>query len=141
MGAPGRGRSGFAPRSPDQRGARTPQGARAREPRAAQGQRDFEGRERVFRQGTRSDPTEVSRFIDEHRSRFGVEFICQTLDVSASAYYQRASGERSARQIQDERLLERIRQTHSANYEAYGYRRTWKALLRAAEQVPPLPGP
>jgi putative transposase len=78
----------------------------------------------------------VSAFIDAHRERFGVEFICDTLDVSASAYYQRASGERSARRVEDERLLERIRAVHAANYEAYGYRRTWKALLRAGERVP-----
>jgi len=30
----------------------------------------------------------VSRYIDEHRGCFGVEPICRTLDVSASAYYQ-----------------------------------------------------
>src|SRR5215213_1503262 len=40
------------------------------------------------------------------------------------------------RQVEDERLLEGIRETQAANYEAYGYRRTWKALLRAGEQVP-----
>jgi putative transposase len=78
----------------------------------------------------------VSAFIDAHRERFGVEFICETLDVSASAYYQRANGERSARAVEDERLLERIRAVHAANYEAYGYRRTWKALLRAGEHAP-----
>jgi len=55
--------------------------------------------------------------------------------VSASAYYQRAIGQRSARAIADERLLERIEEVHAANYHAYGYRRTWKALLRAGEQV------
>jgi putative transposase len=77
----------------------------------------------------------VSRFIDEHRGRFGVEPICRTLGVSASAYYRRASGERSARRIEDERLLGVIRELHAANYYAYGYRRTWKALLRAGEDV------
>jgi len=77
----------------------------------------------------------VSRYIDQHRGRFGVEPICRTLGVSASAYYQRASGERSARTVEDERLLGRIRQLHAANYEAYGYRRTWKALSRAGERV------
>jgi len=77
----------------------------------------------------------VSRYIDEHRGRFGVEPICRTLDVSASAYYQRATGARSARQIEDERLLAIIRQTHAANYYAYGYRRTRKAMLRAGEPV------
>ena len=78
----------------------------------------------------------MSAFIDERRQDFGVEPICRTLDVSASAYYQRASGARSARAIEDERLLERIRKVHAENYEAYGYRRTWKALLRAGETAP-----
>jgi putative transposase len=87
-------------------------------------------------EGTRSAPTEVSRFIDERRERFGVEFICQTLGVSASAYYQRATGERSARAVADERLLPVIREVHEANYSAYGYRRTWKALGRAGEHAP-----
>jgi pyridoxine/pyridoxamine 5'-phosphate oxidase len=44
--------------------------------------------------------------------------------VSASAYYQRATGERSDRQVEDERLLERIERLQAANYHAYGYRRT-----------------
>jgi putative transposase len=77
----------------------------------------------------------VSAFIDEHRARFGVEPICRTLDVSASAYYQRATGERSERAVDDERLLDRIGEMHAANYYAYGYRRMWKALLRAGEDV------
>jgi len=77
----------------------------------------------------------VSAFIEENRGRFGVEPICQALDVSASAYYKRATGERSERQIDDERLLERIRELHEANYLAYGSRRMWKALLRDGERV------
>jgi putative transposase len=77
----------------------------------------------------------VSRFIDEHRGRFGVEPVCRVLGVSASAYYQRATGRRSRRQVDDERLLARIEEVHAANYHAYGYRRTWKALLRAGEDV------
>jgi len=54
----------------------------------------------------------VSAFIEEHRARFGVEPICRVLDVSASAFYHRASGRRSARVVEDERLLERIRKVH-----------------------------
>jgi putative transposase len=77
----------------------------------------------------------VSVFIDEHRERFGVEPICTTLGVSVSAYYQRASGERSARAVEDERLLGLIRQIHERNYCAYGSWRMWKALRRAGEQV------
>jgi putative transposase len=78
----------------------------------------------------------VSRFIEEYRGRFGVEFICRTIGASASAYYQRATGQRSAREDEDERLLGRIRAVHEANYEAYGYRRLWKQLLREGERVP-----
>jgi len=72
----------------------------------------------------------VSAFIDEHRARLGVQPICEVLGVSASAYYHRASGPRSAREVEDERLLELIRVVHKQNYEAYGYRRCWKELLR-----------
>jgi putative transposase len=78
----------------------------------------------------------VSRYLDEHRGRFGVEPICTTLGVSVSAYYQRRSGRRSLRAVEDERLLGRISELHAANYHAYGYRRMWKALRRAGEQVP-----
>lgn len=77
----------------------------------------------------------MSLFVDEHRGRFGVEPICRTLGVSVSAYYERASGRRSQRAREDERLLERIRELHAANYYAYGYRRMWLALRRAGEQV------
>ncbi len=70
-----------------------------------------------------------------HRDRFGVGPICRTLGVSASAYYQRATGQRSQRAVSDERLLARIEELHAANYYAYGYRRMWKALLRAGEPV------
>lgn len=78
----------------------------------------------------------MSAFIDAHRDRFGVEPICRVLGVSASAYYHRATGARSARAIEDERLLGVIRQTHSDNFEAYGYRKMWKTLRRAGEMAP-----
>jgi hypothetical protein len=77
----------------------------------------------------------VSAFIEEQREHFGVEPICQTLGVSASAYHERATGRRSARAIEDERLLGLIGELHERNYLAYGSRRMWKALLRAGERV------
>lgn len=78
----------------------------------------------------------MSAFIDMERKQFAVEFICRTLGVSVSAYYARKTASPSARAVEDERLLSVIRQTHRVNYRAYGYRRAWKALLRAGEQVP-----
>jgi putative transposase len=77
----------------------------------------------------------VSSFIEEHRDRFGVEPICSTLEVSASTYYERRTGRRSSRAIEDERLLARIREIHERNYCAYGYRRMWIALGREGEEV------
>lgn len=58
----------------------------------------------------------MSAFIDEHRERFGVEPICETLGVSASAYYQRVTGRCSRRVVEDERLLGVISELHAANY-------------------------
>ena len=74
-------------------------------------------------------------FVDEHRARFGVEPICKTLGVSASAYYQRATGHRSRRAVEDERLLDLIRELHARNYYAYGSWRMWKALSRTGEPL------
>lgn len=73
--------------------------------------------------------------MDAYRASFGVEPICKTLGVSASAYYQRSSGQRSARAVEDERLLGVIRELHARNYYAYGSWRMWKALQRQGEQV------
>lgn len=78
----------------------------------------------------------MSAFIDQEREQFAVELICDTLGISVSAYYARRIAAPSARAVEDERLLGVIRQTHRVNYRAYGYRRTWKALLRAGETVP-----
>jgi transposase len=41
----------------------------------------------VLRDRARCRRNELSRFSDEHRGRFGVEPICRTLGVSASACY------------------------------------------------------
>ena len=77
----------------------------------------------------------MTTFIDERRGHFGVEPICRTLQVSASAYSQRKTGHRSRRSLEGERLLERIRALHAASYYAYGSRRMWIALRRAGEPV------
>ena len=77
----------------------------------------------------------MSAFIDQHRARFGVELMCRTLGVSASAYYQRKTDASSARRVEDERLTSRIREVHRANYECYGQRRMHAALVRAGERA------
>ena len=96
------------------------------------GQRDPAGRQRVFREGARWDPAEVSAFIEAQKAAgFAVELVCRTLGVSRSAHYQRASGQRSPRRSRDEQLVATIRELHAANFEAYGYRKLHLALRRA----------
>ena len=115
--------------------------AASRGVRAAAGELDPQGGVGLFCEGARPEPTEVSRFIDSRVIRFGVEPVCRTLDVgvraetgcrtlgtSASAYYKRATGARSARAVEDERLLGLIRQVHRENYECYGQERVWREL-------------
>lgn len=77
----------------------------------------------------------MSAFIDRYRARFGVELICRTLEVSASAYYQRATGARSERSLKDQRLTGKIRTVFTKNYECYGVRRMHAQLLRERETV------
>jgi putative transposase len=78
----------------------------------------------------------VSAFIDSQKAAgFAVELICRTLGVSRSAYYQRATGQRSARAVADERLVTVIRQVHEENFEAYGYRKLQLALRRRGVDV------
>src|SRR5207302_3512755 len=72
---------------------------------------------------------------DVKREGFRVEPMCRVLGVSVSASYQRATVMRSTRRLEDERLLEVIRELHRRNYFAYGSWRMWKAQVRAGEQV------
>ena len=78
----------------------------------------------------------MSAFIEAQRAAgFAVELVCRTLGVSRSAYYRRATGERSSRAIRDEQLVATIRRLHEANFEAYGYRKLHLALRREGVEV------
>ena len=82
----------------------------------------------------------MSAFIDQQRAAgFAVELTCRSIGASPSAYYQRATGQRSTRALADERLLREIRRVYRANYEAYGSLRVWKALRREGIEVGPRP--
>jgi helix-turn-helix protein len=73
--------------------------------------------------------------VEEHRERFGSS---QSAGLWACRRPHATSAPPASvlgRVIGDERLLALIREIHEANYCAYGYRRTWKALLRAGEAV------
>nr|WP_257021583.1 IS3 family transposase [Microbacterium sp. AK009] len=88
-----------------------------------------------FREGARPPLTEMIRFIDEYRDRFGVELICQVLRPAVQGFltsrgYRAAVGRApSARQLKDELLVPEVARLHAENYRVYG-RRKMHALMR-----------
>src|SRR6185437_14796172 len=135
VGAPGRGRSRRTLRPADQQRARGTAPAAGGEHRAEARERNLEGRQRPFRQGTRPSPDEVAAVIDAHGERFGVEPICRVLGGSPSTYYERRNRAPSARRLRDQQLLVEIRRVHAQNYGVYGARKVWKQLNREGVQV------
>jgi putative transposase len=77
----------------------------------------------------------MTKYIDAHRDRFGVEPICQTLAVAPSTYYASRSRPPSARAVKDAELKPRITQVHSGNFGVYGVRKVWHQLRREDVEV------
>jgi putative transposase len=77
----------------------------------------------------------VSRYIDEHRDRFGVEPICRALQVAPSSYYAAKRRPPSARAVRDTELVPRVLQVFDDNYQVYGVRKLWRQLQRQGERV------
>ena len=76
----------------------------------------------------------MTRFIDTHRDRFGVEPICRVLQAASSTYYAARVRPPSVRQVRDEALKVKIRHVHAEHFGVYGVRKLWRQLRR--EGVP-----
>jgi putative transposase len=74
-------------------------------------------------------------FINEHRERFGVEPICDTLQVAPSTYYAALSRPVSVRQVRDRELKVEIARVHQENFDVYGTEKVWKQLRRESIEV------
>ena len=74
-------------------------------------------------------------FINEHRDRFGVEPICDVLQVAPSTYYGALSRPPSARQRRDRSLKVEIARVHKENFDVYGTEKVWKQLRRERVEV------
>jgi putative transposase len=72
----------------------------------------------------------MTRFIDAHRDRFGVEPICATLQVAPSTYYAARRRPPSTRQRSDQRLKPEIQRIYTEHFEVYGARKVWRQLRR-----------
>ena len=74
-------------------------------------------------------------FIDQYRSRYGVEPICAVSPIAPSTYYrckdlERHPDKRSYRAKRDERLEVEIQRVWNENRQVYGARKVWKQLNR-----------
>lgn len=74
-------------------------------------------------------------FIDEHRSKFGIEPICRLLPIAPSTYYDAIAkrtdvGCLSARTRRDAAMKIEIRRVLEANFRVYGVRKVWRQLQR-----------
>jgi putative transposase len=74
-------------------------------------------------------------FINEHRERFGVEPICDTLQIAPSTYYAALSRPPSERQVRDGELKVEIARVHQDNFDVYGTEKVWKQLRRESIEV------
>jgi putative transposase len=76
----------------------------------------------------------MTRYIDEHRDRYGVEPICAVLPIAPSTYYEARDRRPSARSIRDADLKVHIARIHAENLGVYGARKVWRQLNR--ERIP-----
>ena len=74
-------------------------------------------------------------FIAAHRSRWGVEPICRTLQVAPSTYYAAVARPASARAVRDGELRPAVRRVWEANRRVYGADKVWAQLNREGTRV------
>jgi len=74
-------------------------------------------------------------FIDAHRERWGVEPICQTLEVAPSTYYAAKTRRPCRRRQLDEQLKPAVSRVHRENFGVYGVRKVWRQLRRESFEV------
>src|SRR3990172_53957 len=72
----------------------------------------------------------MTRYIEAHRARFGVEPICRVLQVAPSTYYAARRRPPSARRLRDEALKPKLKQVHAKHFGVYGVRKLWPPLHR-----------
>jgi putative transposase len=77
----------------------------------------------------------MTRYIDAHRDRFGVEPICRTLQVAPSSYYAARRRPPSARARSDAELAPKVLKVFNDNYRVYGARKLWRQLQREGIKV------
>jgi putative transposase len=80
------------------------------------------------------------RFIDDHRTTYGVEPICSVLPIAPSTYFRhkllaRDPSRRSVRAVSDDVLRAILRQIYDENHRVYGPRKVWRQMGREGLRV------
>lgn len=78
--------------------------------------------------------------VEAHRDRFGVEPICNVLQIAPSAYRRHAARRRNAsllstRVRRDGELMPKIEAVWNENLQVYGADKVWKQMNREGETV------
>ena len=82
----------------------------------------------------------MNAFVDAHRASFGVEPICQVLQIAPSGYRRHAAQQRDpalrcARARRDESLIPDIERIWQVNLQVYGADKVWKQMNREGVEV------
>ncbi len=77
----------------------------------------------------------MTRYIDDHKSEFGVEPICRVLQFAPATYYAAAGRPPSARQVRDEELKVEIVRVWQEHRRVYGADKVWAQLKREGFDV------
>ena len=82
----------------------------------------------------------MTGLVDAYRDNHGVELICRVLEISPSAYHERARRREhpetaSLRVRRDARLMQEIKRVFDENYQVYGVHKVWRQLLRERHAV------
>ena len=72
----------------------------------------------------------MTRYIEAHKDAYGVEPICQVLEVAPSTYYAAVARPPSPRQRRDAELKAEIERVHADNFGVYGIEKVWRQLHR-----------
>jgi putative transposase len=74
-------------------------------------------------------------FVDANRREFGVEPICDTLQVAPSTYYAAKKRVPSARQLRDQLMMPILLALWVTNRKLYGAHKLWKAARRDGHDI------
>jgi len=74
-------------------------------------------------------------FVDTHRDEFGVESICDTLQVAPSTYYAAKRRVPSARALRDQLMMPILLALWVTNRKLYGAHKLWKAAKRDGHDI------